>query len=377
MLPPPVEPGPTLAFIRRSASTPTSAQPRPVPLRAAAAAPYAERQPRTSHTLPGCASMAATVRVPLAPSRPQPAGSRPGTGLDSWLDLDGSGPPRSRPPRWQPPIREIPRLHPRDTAAAKKVHHPPLGSARCRCFTSPIAGPQRLPLPCRPLRSLDPAAAAPKGPGAQHGPTGNVVHTVHQVGALSVAAVILVFGVLGFAGGLAFFSTSGEPILGMSTNGLLSTISVITATVLIVAALPRPPTRFHGDAHHRNAVPPVSAGQPGAASDRFQRPCLPDEQRRLLRRRRPRPASHRRLRPADRQPAGRQPLRTERAAPEPPEVFPSTPAEFAAEQAMRDAELAVVNHVATPDQLRRVAAMARVHTREDRRRVWMNFDALA
>jgi hypothetical protein len=62
---------------------------------------------------------------------------------------------------------------------------------------------------------------------------------------------------------------------------------------------------------------------------------------------------------------------------EPPEAFPSTPEEFAAERAMRDAEIAVVNHVATADQRRRVAAMAQVRTRADRRRVWMDFDALS
>lgn len=41
---------------------------------------------------------------------------------------------------------------------------------------------------------------------------------------------------------------------------------------------------------------------------------------------------------------------------------------------MREAEIAVVNHVATPDQRRRVEAMAQAHTRGDRRRVWMQFD---
>ncbi len=54
--------------------------------------------------------------------------------------------------------------------------------------------------------------------------------------------------------------------------------------------------------------------------------------------------------------------------------LPATPAEVAAERAMRDAEVAVVQHVATMDQRRRVAAMAQVHSRADRRRVWMSFD---
>jgi hypothetical protein len=61
--------------------------------------------------------------------------------------------------------------------------------------------------------------------------------------------------------------------------------------------------------------------------------------------------------------------------PRPPESYPSTPEEFAAEAAMREAEIAVGNHVGTEEQRRRVQAMALVHTRADRRRVWMEFDA--
>jgi hypothetical protein len=64
-------------------------------------------------------------------------------------------------------------------------------------------------------------------------------------------------------------------------------------------------------------------------------------------------------------------------APEPPESYPSTPAEFAVERAIREAEIAVVNHVATAEQRRRVAAMASERTRAGRRRVWMDLDAAA
>lgn len=41
---------------------------------------------------------------------------------------------------------------------------------------------------------------------------------------------------------------------------------------------------------------------------------------------------------------------------------------------MREAEIAVVQHYATEDQRRRVAAMAGAHTRTERRRVWLSFD---
>jgi hypothetical protein len=57
-----------------------------------------------------------------------------------------------------------------------------------------------------------------------------------------------------------------------------------------------------------------------------------------------------------------------------PDEYPSTPAEFAAERAMRDAEVAVVQHIASFDQRRRVAAMAQVTSRKERREVWMSFD---
>jgi len=54
--------------------------------------------------------------------------------------------------------------------------------------------------------------------------------------------------------------------------------------------------------------------------------------------------------------------------------LPSTPAGFAAERAMRHAELAVAAHRATPEQQRRVTAMARVRTRAERREVWMDLE---
>jgi len=61
---------------------------------------------------------------------------------------------------------------------------------------------------------------------------------------------------------------------------------------------------------------------------------------------------------------------------EPPEL-PSSPEEVAAEAAMREAEVAVVQHYATDDQRRRVEAMSSVRTRAERRRLWMAEDATA
>ena len=45
------------------------------------------------------------------------------------------------------------------------------------------------------------------------------------------------FGVLGFVNRLDMFSTTGRPVLGLSSNGLLSTISVVVAAILIAAGL--------------------------------------------------------------------------------------------------------------------------------------------
>ena len=231
---------------------------------------------------------------------------------------------------------------------------------------------QLRPFPQRTTTSgIDPA---PDDPGRSYDPR---VFIVQRVGAVAVALVILVFGLVGFAGGLDFFSTSGQPILGMSSNGLLSTISVLTAAVLIAAAVRGPRIASTvmigvGALFLLSALVNLAILRTGlnvlafemtnvffsigagltllvlGAYGRLSGHLPPDS-------------------PYARPEAG--------ADPEPPESFPSTPAEFAAERAMREAEIAVVNHVATAEQRRRVAAMAQVHSRYDRRRVWMESDA--
>ena len=201
------------------------------------------------------------------------------------------------------------------------------------------------------------------------------VPAVHRLGAVAVALVILVFGLLGFAGGLDFFSTSGEPILGMSSNGLLSAISVVTAAVLIAAAVRGARIAstvmivvgalflFSALAHlavlrtsfnvlafeMTNVYFSIGAGLTLLLLGTYGRVTghLPPDSPYA------RPAAE------DLGPA---------------ESYPSTPAEFAVERAIREAEIAVVNHVATADQRRRVEAMAQERTRAVRRRVWMAFD---
>jgi hypothetical protein len=198
------------------------------------------------------------------------------------------------------------------------------------------------------------------------------------VGAVAVAAVLLVFGILGFVGGLDYFSTEGVRVLGLSSNGLLSTLSLATAAVLLAAAVRgsefasavmmvvgslflasalanlavlRTSINFLGF-EFRNVIFSMGVGLMLLLLGAYGRVAghLPPDS----------PYAHSEADADERNQA---------------EVYASTPAEFAAERAMRQAEIAVVQHVATADQRRRVAAMARVHTRLERRRVWMSLDA--
>ncbi|WP_091328077.1 DUF4383 domain-containing protein [Geodermatophilus ruber] len=201
------------------------------------------------------------------------------------------------------------------------------------------------------------------------------VFAVQRTGAIVVALVLLVFGLLGFAGGLDFFSTQGERILGLSSNGLLSLISVVMAAVLLVAAARSPRvtstimivagslfllsalvnlallrTSFNILAFEfRNVVFSVVVGLALLVLGAYGRVSghLPPDS----------PYAH-----------------PHPASTEPDEEYASTPEELAVERAMRDAEIAVVQRTATTDQARRVEAMSHVHTRGDRRRVWRQFD---
>ncbi|MEJ8282113.1 DUF4383 domain-containing protein [Pseudonocardia spirodelae] len=60
---------------------------------------------------------------------------------------------------------------------------------------------------------------------------------LHRVSSALVGIMLLVFGVLGFTDNLDFFSTTGSPVLGLSTNWLLSTVSVVVGVLLVGAAV--------------------------------------------------------------------------------------------------------------------------------------------
>ena len=198
------------------------------------------------------------------------------------------------------------------------------------------------------------------------------------MGAVAVAAVLLAFGILGFVGGLDYFSTEGERVLGLSSNGLLSTLSVATAAVLLGAAV--------RGSEFASAVMMVVgslflvSALANLAVLRTSFNVLAFEVSNvmfsigvglvlLVLGAYGRVGGHL---PADSPYA---PFAADADERNPAEDHASTPSEIAAERDMRQAEIAVVQHVATADQRRRVAAMARVHTRLERRRVWMSLDA--
>ena len=60
---------------------------------------------------------------------------------------------------------------------------------------------------------------------------------LHRAGAVVFGVGLGTFGVLGFVNRLDMFSITGQPVLGLSSNGLLSTISVVVAVILIAAGL--------------------------------------------------------------------------------------------------------------------------------------------
>jgi hypothetical protein len=70
-----------------------------------------------------------------------------------------------------------------------------------------------------------------------HLPQDHRLGRVYRYGAALTGAALLVFGILGLLDDLAFFNTSGERVLGLSSNGALSVISIVAAAVLIGGAV--------------------------------------------------------------------------------------------------------------------------------------------
>lgn len=67
-------------------------------------------------------------------------------------------------------------------------------------------------------------------------PTDHRLATVYRLGAALCGGILLLFGGLGFADQLSFFNTTGTKLAGLSTNGLLSLISVLFGALLVAGA---------------------------------------------------------------------------------------------------------------------------------------------
>jgi hypothetical protein len=70
----------------------------------------------------------------------------------------------------------------------------------------------------------------------EHLPADHRLNRVYRYGAGLCGVILLVFGVLGLLRDIPFFSTTGKHVAGMSTNGALSTISIVVAALLIFGA---------------------------------------------------------------------------------------------------------------------------------------------
>lgn len=196
-------------------------------------------------------------------------------------------------------------------------------------------------------------------------------YAVQRLGALGVGLFLVVFGLLGATAGVPFLSTHGAHILGMSSNGLLSALSPAVAALLVGAAFRGPRvastamialgvlflvSALVNLALLRTAVNPLAFRLSNVAFSAVVGLLL------LML------GAYGRI--SGNLPA-RQPLRPPAALLVEPPDLPSTPEELAVETAMREAEVAVVQHRATEEQRRRVQAMSAVRTRADRRRIWL------
>jgi hypothetical protein len=72
--------------------------------------------------------------------------------------------------------------------------------------------------------------------------TSHPIHTLHRVSIGCLGLFLLLFGMLGLTRHLGFLSSHGAIVMGLSTNGLLATISVVVGLVLAAASVRGGPT---------------------------------------------------------------------------------------------------------------------------------------
>ncbi|UZJ25526.1 DUF4383 domain-containing protein [Rhodococcus antarcticus] len=83
-----------------------------------------------------------------------------------------------------------------------------------------------------------PRPVSPRPTSRRHGR----LATLHRLAAAVAALVLATFGVLGLVDRLGLLETAGTPVLGLTSNGLLSVVSLVVAAVLLTAAAVGGPT---------------------------------------------------------------------------------------------------------------------------------------
>ncbi|MCX4521984.1 MULTISPECIES: DUF4383 domain-containing protein [Streptomyces] len=71
----------------------------------------------------------------------------------------------------------------------------------------------------------------------EHVPVDHRLSRVYRAGAGIFGAFLIAFGVLGLMHRIGFFGTGGDTVIGLNTNGALSTLSIVFGALLLVGAV--------------------------------------------------------------------------------------------------------------------------------------------
>lgn len=71
----------------------------------------------------------------------------------------------------------------------------------------------------------------------EHLPVDHRLNNVYRAGAGIFGLFLIAFGVLGLMNRIGFFNTGGDTVIGLNTNGALSTLSIVIGGLLLVGML--------------------------------------------------------------------------------------------------------------------------------------------
>lgn len=71
----------------------------------------------------------------------------------------------------------------------------------------------------------------------EHLPVDHRLSNVYRAGAGIFGLFLIAFGVLGLMNRIGFFDTGGDTVIGLNTNGALSTLSIVIGGLLLTGAL--------------------------------------------------------------------------------------------------------------------------------------------